>query len=86
VLLEKAEKATHFSLDIYDPNTQKSTICTKQFKKTEMVGLLNSAVRDHFRNLSSEEKIKASVKYDVLCDKTSLLAFRKIANLSGLES
>ena len=86
VLLEKAEKATHFSLDIYDPNTQKSTICTKQFKKTEMVGLLNSAVRDHFINLSSEEKIKASVKYDVLCDKTSLLAFRKIANLSGLES
>ena len=48
VLLEKAEKATHFSLEIFDPNAHKRIVCKKQFKETQMTGLLNSVVRDQF--------------------------------------
>jgi len=81
-LLIGQPKASSFSVTIYDPNTNQKSNYQRVFKNTHIKSLLNSAVKNHLQNLSSkEERVKTSVKFEVLCAETAMIAHERIAQI-----
>ena len=82
LLVDKATAAV-FSCTIYDPNTLKTQTYSRQIKKTESIGMFNSAVQSNLKKSSLEERVKLSIKHNVLTQGTALIAFEKICEIDA---
>lgn len=79
ILLENKPRATLFQVKIYDPNQRTTKEFSRPIKMTESVGMFNSVVLETLNRSAPDVKIEKSVKHNVLCNLTSLIAFERIA-------
>lgn len=81
-LLVGQPKASSFSVTIYDPNTSQKSNYQWIFKSTSINSLLSSAAKNYIESLSNTfKRIKYSVKFEVLCSETALIAYERITHI-----
>jgi ABC-type dipeptide/oligopeptide/nickel transport system ATPase subunit len=80
-LLVEKPRAALYSIKIYDPNQRTTIEFSRPIKTTDSIGMFNSVIFNCMNSLDRGQKTEMSVKHNVLCNLTSLIAFEKISTI-----
>jgi hypothetical protein len=81
LFLEGKAEASLMSVKITDPNANKEMHVSRPIKKSQLRSLFNSSALPAINALGPAAKVSKSVLYGVACDRTALVAYKKIAKL-----